>query len=397
MRKSLVLQSLAAVFGMAGFFGPHLAAEPMPQPEIPTLLRGTSIVAQATPPGAGEVPQVVAAAASGRIATLREVLTNGGDANEVYAGGRGGLGVSALGIASSGGDVAAVAALLAAGADVNGPEGTLSPLAEAALGCHQAVARTLLDRGASPNLSRGSTQVTPLLAACQGACPSVASMLLRRGANPHAETSRGVTPLMAAAWWGSAGCLRELLERDPDLLATDHDGHDGVYFAALRDHPECLKLLLEAGANADRTTIHGWSALMAAARSGCEPCVRSLIKHHADVGESTPAGWTALREAVDHCHAGIAKLLIQANASVGRSGPRWPALETTVRNICPDVMKALLESVAAAQDLRKHVNAAADDVRARLESSDLPGEVRSRLEACRDLLEQTRERLEDES
>jgi ankyrin repeat protein len=394
VQKSLIFQSFMVVLGLLGFIR-GAGGEPMSSPEVPLLTSGSAVVV--SQPAEAGVPPVIRAAATGDLAELQQLLRGGEDANTVFPGVQGGLGVCPLGVAASTGNTGSVAALLAAGADVNGPNGTLAPLAEAALGCHQAVARILLAHGASVNVARGSSQMTPLLAACQGACPSIASILLQHGANPHAETSRGITPLMAAAWWGSAGCLRVLLDRDPDLLATDHNGHDGVYFAALRDHPDCLKLLLDAGANVDRITIHGWSALMAAARSGCEPCVRSLIRHHADVGETTPAGWTALREAVDHCHAGIARLLIQANASVGRNGLRWPALETTVRNICPEVMKALLESVAAGHDLRKHVDAAAEQVRARLKSTDLPEAVKSRLQMCRDLLEQARERFEEEA
>ena len=60
-------------------------------------------------------------------------------------------------------------------------------------------------------------------------------------------------------------------------------------------------------------------------------------------------------------------------------------------------MKALLESVAAGHDLRKHVDAAAEQVRARLKSTDLPEAVKSRLQMCRDLLEQARERFEEEA
>ncbi len=331
------------------------------------------------------------AVAGGNAAEAARLLSAGADPNEAMQLAGGGLTATALAAALAGPDMLTV--LIRGGGDVNGAGTEVSPLAAAAIACKPEAASMLLAHGAS---IRGGA-ASPLFAACQGSCPSIARTLLEHGADPHAVTATGLTPLMVASWWGSSGCVRLLLKHDADLLATDHAGHDGVYLAAVRDHPDCLQLLLEAGAEADRATIHGWTALMAAARSGCTRCVESLLRHHAGADDRTPAGWTALHEAARHCHADIARLLVQADTAAGGGGlPPATPLATAVENICPGVMKAVLESVNELKSFRRHLDRAASMLDERAEDPSLPPAVQARIEACKAAIESTRDRLQDE-
>jgi hypothetical protein len=102
-----------------------------------------------------------------------------------------------------------------------------------------------------------------------------------------------------------------------------------------------------------------------------------------------------MREAAHHCHADIARLLLEAHAAVHPgSGPRWPAFETAVQTICPGVMRAMIESVHDIKAIRHHIKRAADEVDTQLQIADLNGNVRSRLEQSRDLLESALNRVE---
>jgi ankyrin repeat protein len=383
VQKRTVIQSLATAFAL--ILGTNSAlAEAPPSPEVPTLQLPLAVMG----PGQKSGHPLLRAVVSGNQAEVSRMLADGDHIDAVLVGVAGQPGVCAAGIAASAGDMPMLDLLLRAGAAIDGPTGAQSPLAEAALACRLDVAKLLIDRGASVSVSRGQIKTTPLLAACQGACPSIALLLISHGADPHAATSAGVTPLMVAAWWGSTGCVRVLLQHEPDLLATDYAGHDGIYFASLRHHADCLELLLQAGADANRATVRGWTALMAAARNGCDRCVRALLAHHADSSAATPAGWTAMREAAHHCHGHIARLLLEAKAAVhSGSGPRWPAFETAVQTICPDVMRAMIESVHDIKAIRHHIKRAADEVKTQLQAADLHSNVRSRLEQSRDLLE----------
>ncbi len=339
---------------------------------------------------------LIRAAASGEMATLARILEEeGGNPNAVGPVLQDGLRVSPLGVAAARGDVAMVRVLLKSGAVPNGPPGARPPLWNAAVACRLDVTQVLVNHGASVSIRRGIRGMTPLLAACQGSCPSVARLLIEHGADPHAGTIDGVTPLMAAAWWGSPSVLQELLRHDPDLLATDHAGHDGVYFAALRGHADCLKLLLDAGATADRATIHGWTALMAAARSGCTSCVTLLLDHNADPDASLPDGWSPMQEAARHCHADVMKQLLAVGASVGITRSRWPTLDEAVRSGCPEAMRVLLESDAGLHAGSRHVEAAAHQIKAKVEAAAASPAVQVRLAECQRVLDEARKRAEE--
>jgi ankyrin repeat protein len=160
--------------------------------------------------------------------------------------------------AAAEGDGAAVARLLAAGADPNALVPARMPSGKALLGtalCMAAahgrleVARLLLDGGADPSLVK-SDGATPLMAAALNGRLEVARLLLERGADPSLTSSNGLTPLVVAATNGQQEMLRLLLTlgRGAAVDAVSPDtGGTAFHSACFEDHAECAEELARSG------------------------------------------------------------------------------------------------------------------------------------------------------
>lgn len=89
-----------------------------------------------------------------------------------------------------------------------------TPLGYAAYFNHPAIVRTLLDRGADPNLrSNNGLGVVPLHSALSGNHRQIADMLLDSGANIDVASAEGYTPLHYAALNGDIETAQRLLRR----------------------------------------------------------------------------------------------------------------------------------------------------------------------------------------
>ena len=138
--------------------------------------------------------------------------------------------------AADGGGLRDVTFLLGRGADINyGREYDSTPLRQAASNGHLAVARVLLDAGA--------TQLDYCLhvSACEGHTP-VAALLLDRGADVHYSVD---APLLSAASFGRLETVRLLLDRGADVHA---ENEQALREARRTGHEAVIALLLERGA-----------------------------------------------------------------------------------------------------------------------------------------------------
>lgn len=135
------------------------------------------------------------------------------------------------------GDVAAVQALLAKGANVNAKDNYGdTALMEASAKGHREVVQVLLDKGADVN----------------------------------AKTYRGHTALMPASNEGHREVVQALLDKGADVNAKDNDGWTALIYASSKGHHEVAQVLLENGANPkDSITSKDGERIGLGARIGC--------------------------------------------------------------------------------------------------------------------------------
>lgn len=171
-------------------------------------------------------PLIVASARRGDADSIRALIAAGACVDETREGG-----ASALYIASQYGHLAAVNALIAAGASLNLQTDEPDPPTEG-------------DEGGS----------TPLQAAAHNDHLDVMVALLDAGAAISQEAANGSTALLLAAQRGSARVLSLLIARGVSLN-LDRELHPEqtsvIYFASQNGHTEAVRLLAAAGANVD--------------------------------------------------------------------------------------------------------------------------------------------------
>jgi ankyrin repeat protein len=177
-------------------------------------------------------------------------------------------GNTALLFAAREGQMDAVKALVAAGADVNqvSVSDKTPPITQAIITAHFDVAKYLLDNGADPNLATTTSKLTPLWATIDARyaqrewypAPSVEqektthieliNALLDRGADINGRVG-------PRAWYRGFG----------NSGGPDPDGSTAFWRAAAALDLEVMKLLLARGADSSIYTTHGCSPLQVAA------------------------------------------------------------------------------------------------------------------------------------
>ncbi len=150
-------------------------------------------------------------------------------------------------------------------ANLKGPGGS-TPLMSAAFYADADAVRTLLDRGADPNLTNQGG-ATALMWAVADAGKT--RLLLDRGADPNARSEEGQTPLaIAATRFGSSAVVNLLLDHGANssgaaLVAAANAGDEAV-----------VRTLVERGAARKASAS---DALLVSMRAGCAKCVELLI------------------------------------------------------------------------------------------------------------------------
>lgn len=150
-------------------------------------------------------------------------------------------------------DRAAVAALLAQGADPDAVAGDSSTaLAWSAIRGNAEIARQLLEHGADPDRTN-ALGLGPLHLAIENGAPDVARLLLDHGADANIARENGETPLMTAARLGQVGIMRRLVAAGADPDARERRfGQTALMWSA--GNPGAVRLLLESGADIHAVT-----------------------------------------------------------------------------------------------------------------------------------------------
>lgn len=147
-------------------------------------------------------------------------------------------------------DTDAVQQLLAAGVDVNFPQGDgATALHWAAYHGDAELAKMLLDAGADPSAANRNGS-TPLWLAAERGEAAVIEVLLAAGADANESLPLGRRPLMLAARSGVAEAVRVLLQHGADPNAREAQrGTTALMQAADQGHAEVATLLIANGAD----------------------------------------------------------------------------------------------------------------------------------------------------
>jgi len=152
---------------------------------------------------------------------------------------------SSLGDLVKNGDVAAVAAALDKGVDVNEIDGVTALYIACEAG-NVELAELLIKHGADVALPV-SWQRTPLYAANKGGHAGIVKLLLDNGADPN-QVAKAQTPLHVAAENGCLQCVIHLVEAGADVNALTSNGSPPIHLAKTGGHEDVAAYLRSHGA-----------------------------------------------------------------------------------------------------------------------------------------------------
>uniref|UniRef100_A0A3P8Z7X9 Protein kinase domain-containing protein n=1 Tax=Esox lucius TaxID=8010 RepID=A0A3P8Z7X9_ESOLU len=178
----------------------------------------------------------------------------------------------------------------------------------------EAIARLLLDRGASINETDAQGR-TPAHIACQHGHENVVRVLLSRGADIHVRGRDDWTPLHLAAWQGHLGIVKLLVKQaGADVDGQTTDGRTPLHLASQRGQYRVARILIELRADVHVTSMGLQTPLHVAAETGHTSTSRLLVKHGADIHARTAQGLSALHLAAQQGHLATVKMLIEEGA-----------------------------------------------------------------------------------
>ena len=261
-----------------------------------------------------------AAVAEGDLEALKALLAAGADPNAEALDDGIPLGTS-LHLAAENGNLEFVRVLLAAGADLDARDGDgATPLHLAAAHGHPELVQALLAAGAAPRALDGDLQ-TPLHEAATNGSPESVQALLAAGADPNAKAQDSnapddfdETPLHLAAGYGHLASARALLVAGADPNAKSGTGHAPLHYAA-EGNVELIGALLAAGADPNHAANEGRLQHFLPETAQDDLAQRCKLAFNADCS-SAGFGWTPLHVAARYGSADSVQALVAAGADV---------------------------------------------------------------------------------
>jgi ankyrin repeat protein/serine/threonine protein kinase len=223
------------------------------------------------------------------------------------------------------GQLAAVEALLAAGADLKAQDRQgMTPLhaasaMDAAAEVSSNIVTCLLRAGADVE-ARDQFRGTPLHAAANAGKPVVVALLLEARARVNAAGPDLCTPLQLAVMRGRRDVMELLLAKRPDLEWRNKFGTTALHQAIQLRAMELATMLIERGADVDAATTgrtnNGITALMFCAHEGYLGMMKLLLDHGAQLELTGQAAETALGVAAAAGQMEAARLLLDRGAKL---------------------------------------------------------------------------------
>lgn len=250
--------------------------------------------------------------------TARGLLAAGSEVNAPQ-----GDGATAVAWAAHWNEVDLASELIGAGADVGAANDLgVTPLMLAAANGSLPLVELFLAAGAEPDAAR-PTGDTALMFAARAGSVEVVRRLAAAGANPNARTAGGHTALMWAAAEAHADVAQALIDQGAALVDVRTAA---TPFVARRRRPRRGPILLREGEAANPAefprdgetdpprTAGGFTPLLYAVLAGDGDTVRVLLDAGADVNDASPDGVSALMLALTKRHEELALLLLDRGA-----------------------------------------------------------------------------------
>jgi len=191
-------------------------------------------------------------------------------------------------------------------------------LHDAAASDDVAAIRALLAAGATID-ARDEDGRTPLLAATHANNVRAAETLIAAGADVNARDAIDDSPYLYAGAQGHLEILTMTLKHGADLKSVNRYGGTALIPAAERGHVETVRTLIAAGVEVDHVNRLGWTALLEAiilgdGGSSHRQIVDLLIAAGADVNLPDGDGVTPLQHARRRDFSAIEQALVAASA-----------------------------------------------------------------------------------
>ncbi len=244
--------------------------------------------------------------------------------------------------AAKSGNIASITELLNSGANINIKDDKgETPLHLAVTGGFTSVASILLERGADAGLAN-MKGVTPLMIAAFKNYTDIVKLLIAAKVAVDSESRNGFTALMLASQAGNLEVIKLLLDSGAQIEKNTAHGNSALHSAVYGGKPEAVKLLIDNGADPNSPIAPNQTTpLILGVQRGFDTVVELLLSSGANPDFNLSNGNTALDISVSAGRASIMRKILPFSKNIRPETAIkiiTDAVETGDRNLVFDVV-----------------------------------------------------------